>query len=133
MDTFALTPRRRELLALFEVHFETERRNDVEACMQTLHPEIVYEHPFRPGPDFLLVGHDAVRDYYTRRWGDQPFEKIELLRSWLVGDDSLLVENRTTFRMPDGSLQACTTYAMGTFRDGLLSREITMSGPYAPI
>ena len=60
METVPMSARHRELLALFEHHLETERRNDVEACMKTLHPGIVYEHPFRPGEDYYLEGTDAV-------------------------------------------------------------------------
>jgi hypothetical protein len=132
METVQMSSRHRELLAIFEHHFETERQNDIEACMKTLAPDIVYEHPFRPGPDYLLVGTEAVRDYYTRHWGAQPFEKIELLRSWLSGDDTLLVEVQTTVRKPSG-LETARTFAMGIFRDGLLAKEITMSGPWTPV
>ncbi len=132
METSKRTPRHEELLALFEVHFETERRNDVEACMKTLHPEIVYEHPFRPGEDFLLEGTDAVRAYYIRHWGAQPFESIVVQRSWLCGDDTLLCEVETTVGGAGGSRKA-TSFALGVFRDGLLIREITMTGPFAPV
>ena len=133
MATTQLSPRHRELLALFEAHFETERVNDVEACMKTLHPEIVYEHPFRPGEDFFITGTDAVRAYYTRHWGAQPFQTIEVKRSWLSGDDSLWCEAEVTVGRPDETPRRAMTYAMGQFKDGLLVREITMSGPFEPV
>lgn len=133
MATVQLSPRHRELLALFEVHFETERVNDVEACMKTLHPEIVYEHPFRPGEDFFLTGTDAVRAYYIRHWGEQPFQSITVQRSWLCGDDSLWCEVAVTVGRPGETPRRAMTYAMGQFKDGLLLREITMSGPFEPV
>lgn len=131
METVEMSARHSELLALFEHHVETERQNDVEACMKTLHPAIVYEHPFRPGEDYYLEGLDAVRAYYTRHWGAQPFERITLLRSWPSGDDTLLVETETTVRKPTGS-ETCRTFALVVFRDGLLVKEITVSGPFTP-
>ena len=133
MATVHLSPRHRELLALFEVHFETERVNDVEACMKTLHPEIVYEHPFRPGDDFFLTGTDAVRAYYIRHWGAQPFQSIEVKRSWLCGDDSLWCEVEVVVGRPGETPRRAMTYAMGQFKDNLLLREITMSGPFEPV
>lgn len=132
METSGLSARHRELLALFEVHFETERRNDVEACMRTLHPEIVYEHPFRPGEDFLLEGAAAVRAYYVRHWGAQPFQAIVVKRSWLCGEDTLLCEVETTVGGAAVPRKA-TSFALGVFRDGLLVREITMTGPFVPV
>lgn len=131
METAQMSARHRELLDVFEHHFETERQNDIEACMKTLADDIVYEHPFRPGEDYVLVGTEAVRNYYKRHWGAQPFERINVLRSWLSGDDTLLVEVETTVRKPSG-LESCRTFAMGIFRDGLLAKEITMSGPFTP-
>lgn len=133
MTTVAYTPRHRELLALFEAHFETERVNDVEACLKTLHPEIVYEHPFRPGQEFLITGTDAVRDYYVRHWAAQPFQSIEVKRSWLCGDDALWCEVEVTVGQAGETPRRAMTYAMGQFRDGLLAREITMSGPFVPV
>jgi hypothetical protein len=130
VETAQLSPRHRELLALFEVHFETERRNDVEACMKTLHDEIVYEHPFRPGEDFLLTGRDEVQAYYIRHWGAQPFQTIEVKRSWLSGDDTLLVEVEVTVGQPGERPRRATSFALGVFRDGLLVREITTTGPF---
>lgn len=128
-----LSSRHRELLALFEAHFETERINDVEACLKTLHPEIVYEHPFRPGDDFFLSGIPAVREYYIRHWGAQPFQSIAVKRSWLSGDDSLWCEVEVTVGRPGEVPRRAMTYAMGQFKDGLLLREITMSGPFEPV
>ena len=133
MATAQLSPRHRELLALFEVHFATERVNDVEACMKTLHPEIVYEHPFRPGEDFFITGSDAVRAYYIRHWGTQPFQSIDVKRSWLSGDDSLWCEVEVTVGRPGETPRRAMTFAMGQFKDGLLIREITMSGPFEPV
>jgi hypothetical protein len=133
MATAQLSPRHRELLALFETHFETERVNDVEACLKTLHPEIVYEHPFRPGDDFFLIGIPAVRAYYIRHWGEQPFQSITVKRSWLSGDDSLWCEVQVTVGRPGEAPRRAMTYAMGQFKDGLLLREITMSGPFEPV
>jgi len=133
METLERSPRHRELLALFEVHFETERRNDVEACMKTLADDIVYEHPFRPGEDFLLVGRDAVRAYYVRHWGAQPFQTIEVKRSWLSGDDTLLCEVETTVGRAGETPRRGRTFALGQFRNGLLVREITVSGPFEPV
>ena len=132
MATEQLSVRHRELLDLFEAHFETERVNDVEACLKTLADDIVYEHPFRKHDDPLIVGREAVREYYIRHWGAQPFQKIEVKRSWVSGDDTLLVEVETTVGQPGETPRVCMTFAMGTFRNGLLTREITMSGPFEP-
>jgi hypothetical protein len=119
MATAQLSPRHRELLALFETHFETERVNDVEACLETLHPEIVYEHPFRPGDDFFLTGIPAVRAYYIRHWGEQPFQSITVKRSWLSGDDSLWCEVQVTVGRPGEAPRRAMTYAMGAIQGRL--------------
>ena len=63
--------------------------------------------------------------------GERSRSKNQLLRSWASGDDTLLVETETTVRKPAG-LETCRTFALVTFRDGLLSKEITVSGPFTP-
>lgn len=133
METVGLGERHRELLALFEAHFATERVNDVEACLKTLADDIVYEHPFRRDEDYHLVGREAVRGYYVRHWAAQPFQKIEVVRSWLAGPDTLIVEVEATVGRPGEVPRVGITLATGTFRDGLLTKEITVSGPFVPV
>jgi predicted SnoaL-like aldol condensation-catalyzing enzyme len=133
MQTQQLSARHQELLDLFEAHFETERVNDVEACLKTVSDDIVYEHPFRKHEDPLIEGREAVREYYIRHWGAQPFQKIEVRRSWLSGDDTLIVEVETTVGRPGETPRTAMTFAIGVFRDGLLAKEITMSGPFEPV
>jgi ketosteroid isomerase-like protein len=115
---------------LFEAHFETERNNDVEACLATVDDDIVYEHPFREGDQRLTVGRAAVRRYYEEHWAEQPFQRLDVQRSWLSGDDTLIVQVRTVVGRPGERPRETTTFAIGTFRNGKLIREITMSGPF---
>jgi len=133
METLQQSKRHQELLALFEHHLDAERVNDVEACMKTVGDDIVYEHPFRPGEDFLIVGREAVRKYYIRRWAEQPFQKIRVLRSWQVGDNGLLVETESIVGTKDEPPRRLTTFALGIFRDGKLVQEITVGGPPEPL
>jgi len=54
-------------------------------------------------------------------------------RSWLSGDDTLIVEVETTVGRPGETPRTAMTFAIGVFRDGLLAKEITMSGPFEPV
>jgi hypothetical protein len=133
METIEMSARHKELLALFERHFETERANDIAACMETVSDDITYEHPFRPGIDYHLEGQVAVRDYFTRHWGAQPFQKIVVIRSWMLGEDTLAVESETTVGKPGETPRVTTTLAIGSFRDGKLTKEITVSAPWVEV
>jgi ketosteroid isomerase-like protein len=132
-STVAVSQRHRELLDLFEAHFETERNNDVEACLATVADDIVYEHPFRARDQALTVGREAVRRYYQEHWAEQPFQRLDVQRSWLSGDDTLIVQVHTVVGRPGEMPRETTTFAIGTFRDGKLIREITASGPLTEI
>lgn len=116
--------REEELLGYFQQHFEDEVAGDVEKTLAGCTDDIVYEHPFRLG---VMQGIDAVRKYYTETWAERPFEKIEVLRYWVHGDDTIFVEIDTTFGSP--SSYRVRTLCVGIFRDGKLAKEIVYTGP----
>ena len=127
-----MSDREQELIRAFQEHFDAEQENNIERTLATLHPEIVYEHPFRePEPD--IEGIDAVREYYRRHWGAHPFQKIRIVRAWLSGSDTLVTETEATVGRPGEPVQFIRNLAIGIFRDGLLIREIVYNGPYVPV
>jgi hypothetical protein len=116
--------REEQLLAYFQEHFDDEVAGDVEKTLAGCTDDIVYEHPFRLG---VMQGIDEVRKYYTETWAERPFEKIEVLRHWVHGDDTIFVEIDTTFGAPNA--HRVRTLCVGIFRDGKLAKEIVYTGP----
>ena len=116
--------REEQLLAYIQQHFEDEVAGDVEKTLAGCTDDIVYEHPFRRG---VMQGIDEVRKYYQETWAERPFEKIEILRHWVHGDDTIFVEIDTTFGEPSPS--HVITLCAGVFRDGKLAKEIVWTGP----
>jgi hypothetical protein len=126
-----VSDRKQELTRLFQEHFDAEQENDIDRTMRTLHPEIVYEHPFREHEP-TIEGLAAVREYYARHWGAHPFQRIRIVRSWLSGDDTLITETEAEVGKPGEPKEFIRNLAVGIFRDGLLLREIVYNGPYVP-
>jgi len=40
-------------------------RRDIDAVLEKLHPDVAWPNGWEGG---VVVGHDAVRDYWTRQW-----------------------------------------------------------------
>jgi hypothetical protein len=116
--------REEELLGYFRQHFADELAGDVEKTLAGCTDDIVYEHPFKLG---VLRGTAEVRAYYQQTWVVRPFERIEIVRHWLAGDDTIFCEVDTTFGPPDR--MRVRTLCAGEFRGGKLAREIVYSGP----
>lgn len=116
--------REEQLLGYFRQHFEDEVAGDIEKTLAGCTDDIVYEHPFRLG---VMRGIDEVRRYYTETWAERPFERIDLLRHWVHGDDTIFCEIETTFGPPQAS--KVRTLCVGIFRDGKLAKEIVYTGP----
>jgi ketosteroid isomerase-like protein len=119
------TTREQELLDIVRHHFKVEEAQDIAATLATLTDDIVYEHPFY---DEVLRGKAEVEDYYRRSWGKAPFQKINMLRHWVSGDDTVIVDVEAFVGHPDQPLQRVRTLAICTIRDGKFALEITCSG-----
>jgi hypothetical protein len=116
-----------KLLGYFRQHFDDEIAGDIEKTLAGCTDDIIYEHPFRLG---VMRGINEVRRYYTETWADRPFAKIDNLRHWIVGDDTIFCEIDTWFGAPDGT--HVRTLCAGVFRAGKLAKEIVYTGPPIP-
>jgi ketosteroid isomerase-like protein len=125
------TPRHRELLRAMEAHSAAEGSQDVEKTLATCTDDIVYEHPLYPDdhPDRFVRGRAAVREYYRRSFTKTPYHDIVLSRSWVCGDDTLVVEAEGRAGGPDGPL--VRAIAIATIRDGRVAKEISYAPPPA--
>ena len=123
----ANTQREQELLDIVRAHFQVEEAQDVPATLATLTDDIVYEHPFY---NEVLRGKAEVEDYYRRSWGKAPFQKINLLRHWVSGDNTVIVDVEAFVGHVDEAPRRVRTLAICTIREGKFAREITCSsGP----
>ena len=124
--------RMQQLVDQFKDHIEGELVNDVERTLKTLTDDIVYEHPFRDDYSANMKGIDEVRHYYQTEWAKHPFRTIEVLRSWPCTDDTVAVEVYANVEV-EGKIVGSKALCFGTFRDGLLCKEVVFNGPLVPV
>lgn len=91
--------------------------------------DIIYEHPFRLD---TIQGRDAVRNYYETTWAERPFLALDIVRYWISGPDTIMVEVDTKFGKPGRPGGHVRTLCIGIFRGPLLAHEIVYSGPELP-
>jgi hypothetical protein len=108
------------LLKLARRHLEAEYSGSVDATLDTLADDIVYEHPFY---QHMVSGKDKMRGYYLRRWAEAPLVRAETKRYWICGDDTIIMENGPFSDGPDRE----TTLIILTFRGDELVRELSYS------
>ena len=118
-----------KLKRLFEEHSAAEVDQDLARTLATCTEDVVYEHPFYPAdhPDREIRGRAALGAYYRRSWSARKVQRVEIVRSWLSGDDCLVTE---VFGILDGSGTMVQNVAIGYFRDGLLAKEIVYGAPH---
>jgi ketosteroid isomerase-like protein len=121
----ATATREQALLDVVRRHFQAEEEQDIPRTLDTLTDDIVYEHPFY---DEVLSGKAAVEDYYRRSWGQAPFQRINFLRHWISGDDTVVVEVEAFVGHTGETPRRLRTLAICTIRDGKFAREIVCSG-----
>jgi hypothetical protein len=108
------------LLELARAHLQAEYSTDVDATLDTLADDIVYEHPFY---GHQVSGKDKMRAYYERRWAEAPLVPAQTKRYWVSGGDTIIMENGP---YPDGPDRE-TTLIILKFRDDKLVRELSYS------
>jgi ketosteroid isomerase-like protein len=116
-----------ELLEVFFRHHDTEQTADVEATMQTVTADIVYEHPFRL-EDRLVAGPEAVRAYYERNLAVRDFQDFRVVRTWTSGEDTLVLEYALTVARAGGEPRPSRGVVIVEVRDGRVAREIVYNG-----
>ena len=73
---------------------------DIEAAVQLMHPEVDWPNAWEGG---RVVGHDAVRDYWTRQWAEiDPEVRPQVFRR--LPDGSIEVTVHQIVRALDGSV-----------------------------
>jgi ketosteroid isomerase-like protein len=92
---------------------------DIDAVLEQLHPEVDWPNPWEGG---RAVGHDAVRDYWTRQWAEiDPVATPALFTDREDGTIAVLVNQKV--RSADGTEigvgQVTHIYA---FSDGVITR-----------
>jgi hypothetical protein len=88
--------------------------------------DVVYEHPLYDAghPDRLFQGKEKAADYYRRTWPISVFSEVEISRSWISGDDTLISELSGLIGPPGQPPRKATTIIVAVFRGNLLAREI---------
>ena len=117
-----------EMDQVLSQHFVAEAANDLDGVLATLTPDA--EHDTVGDPTPVLRGHAAIKDRYTRVFGDFADERFEPVRRY-HGADFLVDECVFTARaagMPFGVPGNDRTVSFRMlhvceFRDGKISRE----------
>jgi predicted SnoaL-like aldol condensation-catalyzing enzyme len=120
--------REEQLLGYFRQHFEDEVAGDVEKTLAGCTDDIVYEHPFASS---VMHGIDRVRRYYNETWTARPFKRLEIVRHWMSGEDTILVEVDSDFGPPAN--ERARALCVGIFRGDKLAKEIVYTGTPTPL
>lgn len=106
-------------LSLLYRTYEAFNARDIDAVLATMAPDVEWPNGWEGGH---LVGHEAVRDYWTRQWASISPEVVPegFMR---LPDGRLRLDVRQTVRSTDGvTLSRGTVSHIYTFRDGLVSK-----------
>ncbi len=115
--------------AMMERHFLTEWNGDIEATMQTIHPDEPWQRIPALGVD--IRGYEAVRDYYLARFATWPGPAMKFFDRATVADTCIYVEGKLAIE-PKGQIGGVRTEAriltapcviVVDFRDGLILGE----------
>jgi ketosteroid isomerase-like protein len=86
--------------ATIETLYAAFNRRDIDAVLASLHPDVAWPNGWEGG---VVVGHDAVRDYWTRQWAAiNPSVTPETITA--DPGDRVVVEVRQVVRDLDGSI-----------------------------
>jgi hypothetical protein len=92
---------------------------DVEGVLAAMTPDVDWPNAWEGG---RVVGHDAVRAYWTRQWA-QLAPTVTPVRTTELPDGRVAVEVAHVVRARDGSLlREVTVRHVYTFRNGLVAR-----------
>lgn len=111
----------RRMVELADEHVRTETRGELEACLETIEEDCVYElHPM----GVVVRGRDAMRKAYGNL--QQVFQpsviKTELRARW-TADDHIGQEYRITLPDATGTVRTFSVVGLLMFGDELLSGE----------
>jgi hypothetical protein len=108
-----------ETIAKLNHLYERFNARDVEAVLAAMQPDVQWANSTDGGH---LVGHDAVRAYWTRQWADiAPILTPEHFSTDALG--RVVIEGRLRVRDKSGALLADGRVKHAyTFKDGLVQR-----------
>ncbi|NYJ08152.1 nuclear transport factor 2 family protein [Petropleomorpha daqingensis] len=92
---------------------------DIDGVLAALATDVDWPNAWEGG---RVVGHDAVRDYWTRQWA-QLAPTVTPVRTTELPDGRVAVEVAQVVRALDGTvLREATVRHVYTFRNGLVAR-----------
>jgi ketosteroid isomerase-like protein len=92
---------------------------DIDGVLAAMAPDVDWPNAWEGG---RVVGHEAVRDYWTRQWA-QIAPTVIPRRTMDLPDGRVAVEVAQVVRALDGALlREATVRHVYTFRDGLVAR-----------
>ena len=92
---------------------------DMEGVLSAMTPDVDWPNAWEGG---RVIGHEAVRDYWTRQWA-QLAPTVTPVRTTELPDGRVAVEVAQEIRALDGTLlREATVRHVYTFRDGLVAR-----------
>lgn len=108
-----------DTIAMLNHLYERFNARDVEAVLAAMQPDVEWANSTEGGH---LVGHDAVRDYWTRQWNEiAPTLIPEQFSTDALG--RVVIEGRLRVRDKAGMLLANSRVKHAyTFKDGLVQR-----------
>jgi ketosteroid isomerase-like protein len=92
---------------------------DIDGVLAAMTPDVDWPNAWEGG---RVVGHEAVRDYWTRQWA-RIAPTVTPRRTTDLPDGRVAVEVAQVVRALDGALlREATVRHVYTFRDGLVAR-----------